>query len=100
MYSVKTNQTITFENEDISICIIRIFSKCPLDCTPQACKSCHRPAARMKKEPRDSNRDTSSLLGRGPCLKQKSWGNDSPPAMCIEPWEEPHTPGAGGGSQL
>ena len=35
-----------------------------LGCTPQACKPCHCPALRPKKEPRDSDRDISGLLDR------------------------------------
>lgn len=35
------------------------------DCPPQSCKSCSCPAMRLKKDPRDSNRDINGSTDRG-----------------------------------
>ena len=51
-----------------------------LGCTPQACKPCSCPALRLKKEPRDSNRDISGLMDRGSYTSETkgSWSNIPP----------------------
>ena len=48
-----------------------------LDCTLQVCKPCSCPASRLKKEPRDSDRDINDLLDRG--ILHKGSGSDTPP---------------------
>ena len=40
-----------------------------LDYTLQACKPCSCPALRLKKEPRDSDRDINGFLDRGSYTK-------------------------------
>ena len=44
-----------------------------LGCTLRACKSWSLPAARLKKEPRGSNRDTNGLMDSGSHMPQLPW---------------------------
>ena len=44
-----------------------------LGCTLRACKSWSLPAARLKKEPRGSNRDTNGLMDGGSHMPQLPW---------------------------
>ena len=51
-----------------------------LGCTRQACKPCNYPAGRLKKMPRDSDRDTNDLLDSLilQIRSKKSWRNTLP----------------------